>query len=104
MSKLVEHRSLWSGLTSEADDAEIGVLGVPFDNAVSWRGGTRHAPQRIRSITPHLGFTTEPASYVAALPAAQAPGGELGADLNEGVLTVILQTRFPTGRSRRLRV
>jgi agmatinase len=59
MSKLVEHRSLWSGLVSNADDAEIGLLGVPFDNAVSWRGGTRHAPQRIRSITPHLGFTTE---------------------------------------------
>ena len=46
MSKLVEHRSLWSGLASEADEAEIGVLGVPFDNAVSWRGGTRHAPRR----------------------------------------------------------
>lgn len=59
MAKLVEHRSLWSGLVSAAEDAEIGVLGVPFDNAVSWRGGTRHAPQRIRSITPHLGFTTE---------------------------------------------
>jgi agmatinase len=59
MSKLVEHRALWSGLVSQADDAEIGVLGVPFDNAVSWRGGTRHAPQRIRSITPYLGFTTE---------------------------------------------
>ncbi|MBI1881390.1 MAG: arginase family protein [Chloroflexi bacterium] len=59
MSKFVEHHSLWSGLASEVDDAEIGMLGVPFDNAVSWRGGTRHAPQRIRSITPHLGFTTE---------------------------------------------
>lgn len=59
MSKLVEHRALWSGLASQADNAEIGVLGVPFDNAVSWRGGTRHAPQRIRSITPHLGLTTE---------------------------------------------
>ncbi|GIK38305.1 MAG: agmatinase [Chloroflexota bacterium] len=59
MSKLVEHRALWSGLVSQAADAEIGVLGVPFDNAVSWRGGARHAPQRIRSITPHLGLTTE---------------------------------------------
>ena len=59
MTKLVEHRGLWSGLASEADDAEIGVLGVPFDNAVSWRGGTRHAPQRIRSITPHLAYITE---------------------------------------------
>jgi agmatinase len=59
VSRLIEHRSLWSGLGSQDDDAEIGVLGVPFDNAVSWRGGTRHAPQRLRSITPHLASTTE---------------------------------------------
>lgn len=54
-----EHRHLWSGLVSEADDAEIGVLGVPFDSAVSWRGGARHAPQRMRRITPHLAPITE---------------------------------------------
>jgi agmatinase len=59
MAKLVEHHSLWSGLGSQADDAEIAVLGVPFDNAVSWRSGARHAPQRLRSITPHLSYTTE---------------------------------------------
>jgi agmatinase len=59
MSLLVEHRSLWSGLASQNDDAEIGVLGIPFDNAISWRSGTRHAPQRIRSITPHLANITE---------------------------------------------
>jgi agmatinase len=59
MSKLVEHHSRWSGLGSEDSDAEIAVLGVPFDNAVSWRGGARHAPERIRSITPHLAFSTE---------------------------------------------
>jgi agmatinase len=59
MTKLVEHRALWSGLVSQADEAEIGILGVPFDNAVSWRGGARHAPQRIRSITPHLAHITE---------------------------------------------
>jgi agmatinase len=59
MSQLVEHRHPWSGLASQDNNAEIGVLGVPFDNAVSWRGGTRHAPQRIRSITPHLANITE---------------------------------------------
>jgi agmatinase len=59
MSKLVEHRDLWSGLSSSDNDAEIGVFGIPFDNAVSWRTGARHAPQRIRSITPHLAHVTE---------------------------------------------
>ncbi len=59
MIKLVEHRDLWSGLAGPVDAAAIGVLGVPFDNAVSWRSGARHAPQRIRSITPHLAAVTE---------------------------------------------
>lgn len=59
MARLVEHHSRWSGLECEELDAEIAVFGIPFDNAVSWRGGTRHAPQRIRSITPHLAFITE---------------------------------------------
>ena len=59
MSKLVENRGLWSSLISQDNDAEIGVLGVPFDKPVSWRWGTRHAPQRIRSITPYLAFVTE---------------------------------------------
>lgn len=59
MSKLVEHRALWSGLASPEAEAEIAILGVPFDNAVSWRGGARHAPQRLRSITPHLAHSTE---------------------------------------------
>ena len=59
MAQFVEHYNPWSGLESQDDDAEIGVLGVPFDNAVSWRGGARHAPQRIRSITPYLAKSTE---------------------------------------------
>jgi agmatinase len=59
LAKLVEHRSRWSGLESQADEAEIAILGVPFDGAVSWRGGARHAPERIRSITPHLAAITE---------------------------------------------
>jgi agmatinase len=54
-----EHRAPWSSLASSDDDAEIGVLGVPFDGAVSWRNGARHAPGRIRSITPHLAAVTE---------------------------------------------
>lgn len=59
MTKLVEHHALWSGLGSEEAEAEIGVLGVPFDNAISWRGGPRQAPERIRSITPHLACSSE---------------------------------------------
>ncbi len=60
MTKLVEHRDTWSGLLhKKPDEATVGILGIPFDNAVSWRSGTRHAPARLRSITPHLAFFTE---------------------------------------------
>ncbi len=59
MSHFVEHHTRWSGLESQDAESEIAVLGVPFDNAVSWRGGTRHAPQQIRSLTPHLANSTE---------------------------------------------
>jgi hypothetical protein len=27
------HRYLWSGLSSDDGDAEVGVLGIPFNNA-----------------------------------------------------------------------
>ena len=48
------HRNLWSGLVSEDPAAEVGVLGVPFDGAVSFRRGTAFAPARLRELTPHL--------------------------------------------------
>jgi len=53
------HRRVWSGLCSDERDAPIGVLGVPFDNATSYRKGTSFAPQRIRDITPHVAAATE---------------------------------------------
>ncbi len=58
MSVTPIHHYLWSGMVAD-DDADIGVLGVPFDRAVSWRAGTALAPARIRSITPHLSPVTE---------------------------------------------
>ena len=52
------HRDLWSGLSS--DDAasliaaEVGVLGVPFDGAVSFRRGAAFAPGKLRELSTHL--------------------------------------------------
>jgi agmatinase len=48
------HRDLWSGLISDDPAAEVGVLGVPFDGAVSFRRGTAFAPSKLRELTPHL--------------------------------------------------
>ena len=70
---------MWSGLASEADDAEIGVLGIPFDNAVSWRGGARHTPQRLRSLTPNLVYYTEEGTL---LEVRVKDYGDLEMDLN----------------------
>jgi len=48
------HRTLWSGLAADDPAAEVGVLGVPFDGAASFRRGTAFAPTRMRELTPHL--------------------------------------------------
>jgi agmatinase len=45
---------LWSGMFSDAPDAEVGVLGVPFDKAVSFRPGAAFAPAKIRELSHHL--------------------------------------------------
>lgn len=48
------HRALWSGLATDEPAAEVGILGVPFDGAASYRRGTAFAPARLRELTPHL--------------------------------------------------
>ena len=56
------HRDLWSGLISDdvaslrasLTAAEVGVLGVPFDGAVSFRRGAAFAPARLRELSSHL--------------------------------------------------
>ena len=48
------HRDLSSGLISDDPAAEAGVLGVPFDGAVSYRRGTAFGPAKLRELTPHL--------------------------------------------------
>ncbi len=53
------HRGLWSGLSSWDADSDLGVLGVPFDSATSYRKGAALAPAKIRAITPHIAPVTE---------------------------------------------
>ena len=53
------HRQIWSGLATESIDAPVGLLGIPFDGATSFRKGAALAPDRIRSITPHIAPFTE---------------------------------------------
>jgi len=61
------HRLPWSGLATDGSDAEIGVLGIPFDGASSFRRGSAEAPDRIRSLTPHTAPFSEDGTPLAGL-------------------------------------
>jgi len=74
------HRYLWSGLWSDDSAAEIGVLGVPFDNATSYRKGTSFAPAKIRELTPHLAPVTEEGHRLGGLRVRDY--GDMSTDLN----------------------
>jgi len=74
------HRHLWSGLSSDDPAAEVGVLGVPFDNATSFRKGASFAPAKIREITPHVTAGTEEGYRLAGLRVRDY--GDVSADLN----------------------
>lgn len=57
-ARLREVRAL-SNAPVEDRGVRVGLLGVPFDNAVSFRPGPRFAPERIRSLMPRLARITE---------------------------------------------
>ncbi len=63
------HRHIWSGLASvsSAGDEAVGILGIPFDGASSFRRGSAEAPDRIRSLTPHCAPFTEDGAQLAGL-------------------------------------
>ena len=53
---------MWNGLHNSAltkKQADVAVLGLPFDGAASYRKGAAEAPDRIRSISHHIAPTTE---------------------------------------------
>jgi agmatinase len=74
------HRYLWSGLCSDDPTAEIGVLGIPFDNATSFRKGTAFAPTKIRELTPHMSPVTEEGHRLGGLRIRDY--GDVSADLH----------------------
>lgn len=49
----------WRGMHSDDDDSEVGVLGIPFDRAVSYRPGTALAPARLRELSGRMPPITE---------------------------------------------
>jgi len=74
------HRRPWSGLCSDDPTAEIGILGVPFDNATTFRKGAALAPAQIRAITPHTAPVTEEGRRLEGLRVRDY--GDVSVDLN----------------------
>ena len=54
-------------MTSDDANAEVGILGVPYEGAASFRTGTAKAPARIRSLTPHVAPYTESGRALSGL-------------------------------------
>lgn len=54
-----DYHTTWSGLATDDPAAPVGLLGVPFDNATSYRKGASFGPSRIRAITPYIAPSTE---------------------------------------------
>jgi agmatinase len=52
---------------TEKEDALVGILGVPFDNATSFRKGAAFAPPKIRELTPHMAPVTEEGHLITDL-------------------------------------
>ena len=60
----------WNGLHNpdlKPEEADIVVLGLPFDGAASYRKGAAEAPDRLRSISHHIGPTTDSGASLAHL-------------------------------------
>jgi len=54
-----DHYAVWSGLASRDPDAEVGVLGIPFDGAAQHRRGAAQAPAELRALTLQLAPSAE---------------------------------------------
>ena len=54
-----DHHAVWSGLVSNDPDAEVGVLGIPFDGGAEHRRGAAQAPAELRKFTLQLAPSAE---------------------------------------------
>ncbi len=71
----------WGDLnTSEAKDAKVCIMGIPFDGAVSCGKGAALAPEKIRSLSRYLPSTTHTGKILKNLKAYDL--GDVAADLD----------------------
>lgn len=61
-NSVIHDPAIWAGLNHpelSLEEADIAVFGIPYDGGVSFRSGTREAPQELRKITYTISPTTE---------------------------------------------
>lgn len=59
---VTEDKTIWAGLNHpelSLEEADVAVFGIPYDGGVSFRSGSREAPQALRGITYTISPTTE---------------------------------------------
>ena len=68
--EMIQNSSLWAGLQKpgmKLEDADVVIFGIPYDGAVSFRGGASTAPDELRNITYTIDPTTEELEYFGDL-------------------------------------
>ena len=71
----------WGDLnTEDVKEADICIMGIPFDGAVSCGKGTAEAPEKLRSLSRYLPSTTETGVILDHLKVLDA--GDVAIDLN----------------------
>ncbi|MFO7922976.1 MAG: agmatinase [Bacteroidales bacterium] len=62
--------TIWNGLHDNnlgLEDADVLIMGLPFDKATSFRQGAAEAPDRIRLVSSHISPTTEDGESLAGI-------------------------------------
>ncbi|WP_028307876.1 agmatinase [Desulfitibacter alkalitolerans] len=66
----MEENKLWGGLNKpnlKPQEADVTIIGLPFDEASSYRKGSALAPQRLRDISYHIPPSTEDGQPISGL-------------------------------------
>ncbi len=106
MKETVNNISIWNGLDNQnlsPEEADILVLGLPYDGAASFRRGAAEGPDRIRSISGHIEPTTEDGRLMSNIKVLDLgnidPAGQSQADyfvMVENKAAELFKAGFPT--------
>ena len=75
-----EERSWLRWSAAHKEDAAIGIMGIPFDNAVSLNKGASKAPEQLRNLSIDLSDTTD--EFIPIRDGILYDFGDVHADLN----------------------